>query len=71
MVQMIVWTEIFLIWKHGVRYGLNQDGSWIFSHAYFTPLNKIYLSIILTCFLFLLAKIYISDFINLRKNSQI
>lgn len=58
MIQMIVLTELFLIFKHGQ----NQ-----FSHAYISPLGWVFLSILVGFFVLVFLKVLISDLINLAK----
>ena len=68
---MIVLIEAFLIWKHGWVYGFGENGVRIFAHAFFTPLNKLYLGLIFAVFLFIFVKVLISDVINFVEDSRI
>lgn len=55
---MIVLTEVFLIFKHGI----NE-----FSHASIPKLGWIFLSSLLALFLIVFVKVLISDIIHLNK----
>lgn len=62
LVHMIVLTELFLILKHGKSQ---------FEHAHFTPLAKLYLSLLVLLFLGIAMKVLISDVINYRKPTKV
>ena len=61
MVNMIVLTEIFLIYKHGAGQ---------FQHAYLTWEAYVLLGMLFLLFVFLLVKISISDMINWMKGCE-
>ena len=61
MVNMIVLTEIFLIYKHGAGQ---------FEHAFFTWEAYLLLGMLFLLFLTLLIKVTISDMINWMKGSE-
>ena len=66
MVKMIIFTEWFIVYKHGAsNFFLKKDD---FDHAFISPLGKAYLWGLFILFMVFLVKITISDLLNFKEH---